>query len=74
MSDKELQTALEAIQEEQRVRKESLKMKAWKELREAMRKYLETGGEIEVIDRDGQAIYITENIDMSEAGILGYDY
>lgn len=74
MSDKELQTALEAIQEEQRVRKESLKMKAWKELREAMRKYLETGGGIEVIDRDGQAIYITENINMSEAGILGYDY
>lgn len=50
MSDKDLETALEAIQRKQKFRKESLKEKDYNDVREAICKYLKDGGEVEFID------------------------
>lgn len=50
MSDKDLETALEAIQREQKSRKESLIDKDYNDVREAICKYLKDGGKVEFID------------------------
>lgn len=74
MSDKDLQIALETIQEEQRLRKESNKNKAWNEVREALQKYFEVADAIEVIDRCGKSLFVNKNYDMLDVGIISYDF